>query len=223
MPQQLLVETVSYVQTNAAQVQESREKNGGQLILEGLLQRANARNQNNRVYPYEYLKREDNKYQSKIKEGRAWGELDHPDEAQVQLKYASHRLVETSWNGSELFGKILVLDKYSAPSGDGGTPMGQIAGALIESGGSLGISSRAVGSTKRTNENFDLVGEDLLLIAFDFVSDPSTNNAILKIKEGAEIDINLYPQLRLARLDEVINEILTFDEENFKKQFENNI
>ena len=47
--------------------------------LKGILQRANAQNRNGRVYPYEILKREADKYMEAVKERRALGECDHPE------------------------------------------------------------------------------------------------------------------------------------------------
>lgn len=75
----LLLEAMPF-KFNKSQIEESISKNGGKLLVSGVLQRANAKNQNGRVYPRNILEREVNKYEEKeISERRALGELDHPE------------------------------------------------------------------------------------------------------------------------------------------------
>ena len=64
------------------------------------------------------------------------------------------------------------------------TPSGKILQALINDGITVGISSRGLGSVKRKNGS-DVVQEDLMLTAWDFVSDPSTHRAFQQaVNEG---------------------------------------
>jgi hypothetical protein len=162
-------------------------KNNGKLVVKGVLQRAEAKNQNGRIYPRETLMREAKKYSSiQIKERRALGELDHPDSSVVNLNNVSHNIMEMHWNGDDLVGTVEVL----------GTPAGNILKELFKAGIKLGISSRGLGSVKETNEGSDggdntvEVQPDFELIAFDFVSNPSTHGAFLsptnenKLHEG---------------------------------------
>ena len=75
-----------------------------------------------------------------------------------------------------------------------GTPAGNILKELFKSGIKLGISSRGLGSVKeiREEDGDDTVEvqPDFELIAFDFVSNPSTHGAFLsptnegKLNEG---------------------------------------
>ena len=66
---------------------------GGKLLVKGVLQRANAENQNGRIYPKEILVREAKKYNdSFITERRAMGELDHPESSVVNLQNVSHNI-----------------------------------------------------------------------------------------------------------------------------------
>ena len=82
----------------------------GKLIVKGVLQRAESKNQNGRVYPSELLQREAKKYTSNfIKEKRALGELDHPDSSVVNLNNVSHNVLSMDWNGNDLMGTIEVL------------------------------------------------------------------------------------------------------------------
>ena len=141
------------------------------ILVQGVLQRANAKNQNGRVYPKDILEREVQKYdQNFVKERRALGELDHPDSSVVNLQNVSHNVVEMMWSGDDLIGKVEILP----------TPNGNILKQLLKAGIKLGISSRGLGSVrKNVRENADEVQDDFELIAFDFVSNPSTRGAFL--------------------------------------------
>jgi hypothetical protein len=149
------------------------EKSGKPLIMTGILQKADQLNRNGRVYPYDILKREADKYMELVENNTAGGELDHPDSAVVSLANVSHRVTEMWWQGKDLYGKVLIAEN---------TPAGQILKGLLKAGFMLGISSRGVGSVKNRNDQ-DIVQEDFELIAFDFVSSPSTPGAYL-FKEG---------------------------------------
>ena len=156
------------------QINESLKENNGKLIVKGVLQRAEAKNQNGRVYPREVLVREAKKYSSTyIKERRAMGELDHPDSSVVNLQNVSHNIKEMHWLGDDLLGTVEVL----------GTPAGNILKELFKSGIKLGISSRGMGSVETVSEADGIettqVQPDFELIAFDFVSNPSTQGAFM--------------------------------------------
>ena len=172
MSKKLLVEYTTF-EVTPQQITESLSKNGGRLIVNGVLQRAEAKNQNGRVYPKETLMREAKKYaESFIAEKRALGELDHPDSSVVNLNNVSHNVLGMNWNGDDLVGTVEVL----------GTPSGNILKELFKSGIRLGISSRGMGSVKEVfseGDNTLEVQPDFELIAFDFVSNPSTHGAIL--------------------------------------------
>ena len=168
MSKNLLVDYIPF-EVTPQQINESISKNG-KLIVSGVLQRAAAKNQNGRVYPRETLVRESEKYSKvQIKERRALGELDHPDSSVVNLNNVSHNVLEMHWNGDDLVGTVEVL----------GTPAGNILQELFKSGIKLGISSRGLGSVKDMNEDTVEVQPDFELIAFDFVSNPSTHGAFM--------------------------------------------
>lgn len=148
-------------------ITEAEEK-GTSIKMKGILQKADTENRNGRIYPYKILKREADKYQEAVNERRATGELDHPDSAIVSLTNVSHMVTEMHWEGETLMGTVEILQ----------TPSGNILKGLLKSGVMLGISSRGVGSVKSAN-GADVVQEDFELIAFDFVSSPSTPGAYL--------------------------------------------
>ena len=173
MSKQLLVDYIPF-EVTPQQINESLAKNG-KLIVNGVLQRADAKNQNGRVYPHETLMREAENYAKvQVKERRALGELDHPDSSVVNLNNVSHNVLEMHWSGKDLVGTVEVL----------GTPAGNMLKELFKSGIKLGISSRGLGSVEELSEDDSenptvKVKDDFELIAFDFVSNPSTQGAFM--------------------------------------------
>ena len=155
------------------QINESMKENKGKLVVRGVLQRAESKNQNGRVYPKDILVREAKKYTDEfINERRAMGELDHPESSVVNLQNVSHNVRKMHFEGDNLMGEVEVL----------GTPSGNILKELFKSGIKLGISSRGMGSVETVNENGKEAQEvqpDFELIAFDFVSNPSTHGAFM--------------------------------------------
>jgi len=194
----LLVDYIPF-EVSPEQINESISKNG-KLIVNGVLQRADAKNQNGRVYPRDTLVREAKKYaETQIKERRALGELDHPDSSVVNLNNVSHNVMEMHWKGDDLVGTVEILS----------TPSGNILKELFKSGIKLGISSRGLGSVKEISEGDDKedtvqVQPDFELIAFDFVSNPSTHGAFLSpMHEGVNKDIK-----PITKVESIINDIL---------------
>jgi hypothetical protein len=186
---------------NAQQIKEAREANGGKIILKGILQKADTLNQNGRVYPRVILEREVRNYQKFIRENRALGECDHPDSSVVELKNVSHIIREAYMDGDICYGDVELLD----------TPAGKILQSLVESGVTLGISSRGVGSTKTQSGN-QVVQDDFQLICWDFVSEPSTPGAFM-MREGREIsrkDLNTHFN-QTDRIDRIFNDILDWE------------
>lgn len=182
-----------------AMIKESREKNGGKILMKGVLQKADTLNQNGRIYPMSVLEREVRNYQKFINENRALGELDHPDSSVVNLKNVSHVIREAYIEGAVVYGMVELLD----------TPSGKILQSLVESGVKLGISSRGVGSTKKQGD-YHVVQDDFQLICWDYVSEPSTPGAFM-IPEGKTItDVDLKAIFNKSdRVDRILNDILS--------------
>ena len=175
-------------------IKESREKNGGKLVLQGVIQKAETKNQNKRVYPRDVLRREIENYQKAVRENRAVGECDHPESSSVSLKNVSHVIREMWWDGDSVLGRVELLP----------TPSGKILESLLESGITIGISSRGVGSTEKTNEGFDVVQPDYQIICFDLVSEPSTPGAYL-MPESVQHGVHLS---RADRIFRALNDIV---------------
>jgi len=168
-------------------------RNGNAMYLTGVMQRADAKNGNGRVYPRNILRREVENYKKIIGEKRALGELDHPDDSVINLKNVSHMVVDVWWNNDDVMGKIKILD----------TPAGKIAKDLINSGVTLGISSRAMGSVKET-KGIVTVEDDLQLICFDLVAEPSTDKAFMRLSEAKRAPVTT----KADKLNRLLNDIV---------------
>jgi hypothetical protein len=166
--------------------------NNGALYLSGVMQRADAKNGNGRVYPRKVLTREMKNYEKLISERRALGELDHPDDQVVNLKNASHMVTGVWWDGNDVMGKVKILN----------TPSGQILRSLVEGGVKLGISSRGMGSVHESNGQ-TVVEDDFNLICFDFVSEPSTQGAFM-MQESKQSNI----LTKADKINRILNDIV---------------
>ena len=165
------------------------------LILSGVMQRADAQNGNGRIYPRPILEREMENYKKLVKERRALGELDHPDDSVVNLKNASHMVTDVWWNGNDVMGKVQVLN----------TPSGQVLKELVNAGVKLGISSRGLGSVHES-QGQTIVEDDFQLICFDFVSEPSTTGAFM-MTEGKNVNLDKV-FTKADRINRALNDVL---------------
>ena len=90
----------------------------GGMILSGIMQKADTQNGNGRVYPARVLMREVENYKKLVKERRALGELDHPDDSVINLKNASHMVTDVWFQGKDVMGnfQLICFDFVSEPS-----------------------------------------------------------------------------------------------------------
>ena len=149
------------------------------LYIEGTFLQGEIKNRNGRMYPVSTLAKEVGRYNENfIKQGRALGELGHPDGPTVNLDRVSHKITSLVQEGNNFRGKAQILN----------TPMGKIASSLLDEGVKLGVSSRGVGSLKEDLHGCKVVGEDFqLATAADIVADPSAPDAFVNgIMEGKE-------------------------------------
>ena len=200
---QLIVDYLPF-EIKQEQITESMKENDGKLVVRGVLQRAESKNQNGRVYPKEVLVREAKKYHKEfIKQSRAMGELDHPESSVVNLTNVSHNIKEMHWEGDNLLGTVEVLR----------TPSGNILTELFKSGIKLGISSRGMGSVETVSEAGEQSQEvqpDFELIAFDFVSNPSTHGAFMyPMKESVNKDVPVGRTCGVyCKVESIVNDIM---------------
>ena len=174
------------------------------LVVTGVIQRAEAKNQNGRIYPKEILEREiENYIQGPVRESRALGELDHPESSVINLQNVSHNITKVYWNGDDVMGEVEILD----------TPAGKILKALFAAGIVVGISSRGLGSVEENlNEGTLEVQDDFELLCWDFVSTPSTHGAFMTPKNQVNINMNeskiIKPQYKYTNVNNIIRDII---------------
>ena len=199
---QVIVDYIPF-EISPQQINEAMKENNGKLVVKGVLQRAEAKNQNGRVYPREILVRESKKYDENfVKQKRALGELDHPDSSVVNLQNVSHNVTEMHFEGDNLLGTVEILT----------TPSGNILRELFKNGIKLGISSRGMGSVETVQENgAQEVQPDFELIAFDFVSNPSTHGAFLSPTNESKLNESVGTRKGVCchdcKIENIINDI----------------
>ena len=178
---------------------EQSIKENKTLIVSGVLQRAEAKNQNGRVYPKEILEREVKQYmEGPVKENRAMGELDHPESSVINLQNVSHTVKKCWWEGDDVMGHVEILN----------TPAGNILKSLFASGITVGISSRGMGSVKENiAEGTMTVEDDFELLCWDFVSTPSTHGAFMKPRGLNENKIRI-PEYKYTNVNNIIRDII---------------
>ena len=182
---------------------EASIKENKSLVVKGVIQRAEAKNQNGRVYPREILVREIKKYaEGPIKERRALGELDHPESSVINLQNVSHNVTKVKMVGDDVYGEVEILS----------TPAGNILKELFRNGITVGISSRGMGSVQENGNGTVEVQDDFELLCFDFVSTPSTHGAFMKpagraLQELQEGKIQL-PEYQYTNVNNIIRDII---------------
>lgn len=199
MTKQLLIEYATFIPTK--RINESIKSSVGNMIVSGLVQACDKPNANRRIYPYDILHTQVEKYmQGPIAENRALGELDHPESSVVNLKNVSHNITKLWWEGKELYGNIEILP----------TPSGNILKELFKNNITIGISSRALGSVSPIGEGLVQVEDDLDLICWDFVSQPSTYGAYMKPTSGLNESVNriIDKENKYSKANRMISEII---------------
>ena len=189
----ILIETQIF-KANPVFLTEGNLSDRGNPLVEGILATAEVKNGNGRYYSKDLWQREIDKYDELVKENRAVGELDHPESSVVNLKNVSHNIKDMWWDGDDVIGKIEILP----------TPSGNILKALIDSGITVGVSSRGMGSLKQMGEVME-VQDDFELLCWDFVSTPSNPGSYMHlVKEGQTLqETNKYQDV-----NSIIGEIL---------------
>ena len=182
------------------QLAEASIKENKPLMVKGVIQRAEAKSQNGRIYPKEILEREINKYISgPVREKRALGELDHPESSVINLQNVSHNVTRIKMVGDDVYGEVEILP----------TPAGKILQALFASGITVGISSRGMGSVQEGSNGTVEVQDDFELLCFDFVSTPSTHGAFMTpmgraLQEGKVI----HQEYKYTNVNNIIRDII---------------
>ncbi len=188
---QVLIETQLFKPSKGL-LSEGKMSERGNPLVEGILATCEVENGNGRFYSEDLWRREIDKYMDLVKDNRATGELDHPESQVINLKNVSHNIKDINWDGKNIMGTIEILP----------TPSGNILKALIDSGITVGVSSRGMGSLEQKGELME-VQDDFELLCWDFVSTPSNPGSFMTLKEGKENNINQY-----AKANSIVTEIL---------------
>jgi hypothetical protein len=199
MNKQLLIEYNAFKPLPQS-LTEGRRLANGNMVVSGLVQATDKPNANKRIYPYETLFQQVQKYiAGPIAENRALGELDHPESSIINLKNVSHNIIRLYWEGKDLYGDVEILP----------TPSGNILKELFKNNITVGISSRAMGSVTPIGEGLVQVEDDLDLICWDFVSTPSTYGAYMKPIAGLResVDYNII-QRKDNKVHQLISDII---------------
>jgi len=190
----LLIETQTFQQSSLT-LTEGKMSDRGNPIVGGILATAEVKNGNGRYYKKSLWQREIDKYMDSVKERRALGELDHPESSVINLKNASHNIVDIYWDGNTVMGKIEILP----------TPSGNILKALLESNIRLGVSSRGMGSLQENADGLLEVQDDFDLLCWDFVSTPSNPGSYMTSLNEGKINSSYNPY---QKVQSTITEIL---------------
>ncbi len=157
-------------------VEEDAKTGKKSQFITGVFMQAEKQNRNGRVYPMHILSKEADRYNREyVTKNRAFGELGHPENPQINLDRVSHLITQLYPDGTNFVGKAKILD----------TPNGRIVKGLLDGGASLGVSTRGVGSLKSINGYQQVQDDYKLATAADIVADPSAPDAFVQgIMEG---------------------------------------
>lgn len=179
-------------------------------VVSAVFQKYGVKNANGRIYPEEVLKREVEKYQKNVRERRGFGELEHPDDSNINLERVCINIVELHWVGHTLIGKIELpitegFRRYGVCSN-----LADLVAQWIISELRVGVSSRALGSVIQKGD-YLLVGDDLEIICWDVVSTPSTPLAYIDKDEE-----NLRPFIQ-ENIEENVSKDIILEDNKFNK------
>ena len=191
----LITETIENVEVITEGKGDSKK-----LYIEGVFLQSEIKNRNGRMYPFQVLEKEVNRYNEEyVKTSRALGELGHPDGPTVNLDRVSHRITSLKAEGTNFVGRAQIMN----------TPMGNIAKALLEDGVQLGVSSRGMGSIDKREDMGVVMDDFMLATAADIVADPSAPDAFVNgIMEGKEWawDNGILKETKVAKYQRYMND-----------------
>lgn len=155
-----------YMGADQAGLRLLESDDGKDLVMAGLFIQGEVKNQNGRVYPKEEIRNAVESVRQRLSKGETvLGELDHPEELQINLDRVSHIITDMHCDDADGMGKLKIID----------TPMGNIARSLLKAGAKLGVSSRGSGNVNESGRvsDFDIV-------TVDIVAQPSAPDAYPK-------------------------------------------
>jgi len=171
-----LIQEVTSV-TTPELLREQKEDGRWKIHFRAILQTCDETNRNKRIYPKQDLQEAIEAVRDRVEQRAFLGELDHPAmtsdmsrQATVLFKEASHVFTRIWFQGKEVWGQGETL----------ATPNGQILTALIKDRVPIGFSLRALGQVQEGPSGVKVVKKPILVVAYDAVSKPSHEKALLK-------------------------------------------
>jgi hypothetical protein len=147
-----------------AQVIVESGKEGKDLYMKGICIQGGVKNANQRIYPVNEIEKAVRLLNEQVSNGNSvLGEVDHPDDLQINLDRVSHMITEMWMDGPNGYGKLKILP----------TPMGQLVKTMLENDVKLGVSSRGSGNVNEANGHVS----DFEMVTVDVVAQPSAPNA----------------------------------------------
>lgn len=176
----LIAEAAFDVSDYKTVIEESKIGSEKHVYIVGPYMAANEVNRNRRIYDLDEMLSESIRYGKEfISQNRAYGELNHPATPDVDLGRACHMVLELKQDGNVFTGKSKVLS----------TPCGTIVKNIIEDGGKVAVSTRALGELIPEANDINRV-KSMRLVAVDVVHDPSCIRAFVNgILESKEYNI----------------------------------
>ena len=140
----------------------------------GVFMVSEQRNGNGRIYPYEELKKEVDRFRVEmIDTDRALMELEHPSSCEIDPTRACARILKIDEDNKSWIGEAVILCS-DEKHGIKGTVCGDTLAALTNYGTKWGVSSRAMGTV---DEKSGIVS-DLHLVTLDAVMNPSIGEMV---------------------------------------------
>ena len=159
----VLIEQISPLAANVMVEEHSHEGKPKASYLSGVFMQGAIKNGNGRIYAVEEISSAVESVNKRIKDGyTVFGELNHPDNLQIDLNNVSHIITEMYMDGPNAMGKAKIIENH---------PKGQIVKAILEAGGKLGVSSRGSGNVVEGKVS------QFSLVTVDVVATPSAPNA----------------------------------------------
>jgi len=213
------------------EILEGEGASDGRMRVRAVLQVADRRNKNGRVYPKSILEREVNKIQQKISAREAFGAGDHPSDGRTRIPD-----VTSIWERVWMDDKGLVMgDAVIVPTSRGKDLM-----EILRAKGTVAVSARGFGETEPKEwqgSMADVVKEDYDLHTWDFVIGGGFPEAkVQQVREdekpphaeggGARMEITTIEQLRAAYpvlVQQLSETIKTSLEKELTEQFEQRV
>ena len=156
----VLIEEINPMTANLMVEEHGASKHS---YLSGIFCQGNVKNGNGREYPLSEIQSAVDSVNKRISEGQTvYGELNHPDNLQIDLNNVSHIITKMWVEGNNGYGKARIIEDH---------PKGQIVKAILNAGGKLGVSTRGSG-----NVNEGKVSQ-FNLVTVDVVATPSAPDA----------------------------------------------